>query len=233
MTLKELVKRLTLIKKMGYVKTVRAHHGGVGNTLEALLGIKENNLRVPDIGKVELKAKRIDSKSMLTLGSRAPQPRGVNKILYQKYHHPHGNTKGKLYTTVYGSKPNNKGLKVTIRNNFLVLENPENIEAYWILESLDDVLKKGETKILLVLVETKGDLGDENEEFYYKEAYLLNGINFNKLKEAIQNDALKIDIRIGYDITGKKIGKYHDHGTGFRIMKNNYIKLFNEVKQLI
>ena len=233
MTLDDLIIKLREIKKRGFIKTTRPHHGGVGNTLEDCLGVKENNLRLPDLGEVELKAKRINSKSMLTLSSRAPLPKGVNKILYNKYHHSTEEGKGKLYTTVYGSRPNNKGLKVTIEDNLLVLENPDNIKAYWPLESLDDVLKTGENKILLSLAKTKGKLGGKDEEFNYIEAYLLNGINFNRLKKAIQNDALKIDIRIGYDIHGKKVGKYHDHGTGFRIMINKYLDLFDEVKKLI
>ena len=58
MTLKQLTKKLIEIKSLGFVKTVRAHQGGVGNTLEYLLGIKENNLRLPDLGDLEIKAKR-------------------------------------------------------------------------------------------------------------------------------------------------------------------------------
>lgn len=41
---------------MGFVKTHRAHDTGIGKTLEDILGIKENNLRLPDVGDVELKA---------------------------------------------------------------------------------------------------------------------------------------------------------------------------------
>ena len=60
MTLDELIEKLQKIKKMGFVKTVRAHQGGVGNTLEYLLEVPENNLRLPDIGEIEIKAKRYD-----------------------------------------------------------------------------------------------------------------------------------------------------------------------------
>ena len=233
MTLDQLLQKLKEIRSLGFVPTVRAHHGGVGNTLETLLKIKENNFRLPDVGEIELKAKRIGSKSMLTLSSRAPLPRGVNRLLYNKYHREVESGKGRLYTTVYGSRTNNRGFQVVVKNNVLKLVNPNNIEAFWIMETLDDVLKKGTKKVLLVLAETKGNLGSKSEKFFYKEAYLLRGLNFEKLKKAIQNDALKIDIRIGYDITGKKIGKYHDHGTGFRIMKDKYLELFDKVVRLI
>ena len=70
MNVEELTKKLEEIKVKGFVKTVRAHDGGVGNTLEYLLGIKENNISLPDIGDIEIKAKRIDSSSILTLVSK-------------------------------------------------------------------------------------------------------------------------------------------------------------------
>ncbi|PIR91596.1 hypothetical protein COU03_01570 [bacterium (Candidatus Gribaldobacteria) CG10_big_fil_rev_8_21_14_0_10_41_12] len=84
-TLRKLKEQLEKIKAMGFVKTHRAHDTGIGKTLEDLLGIKENNLRLPDIGEVELKAKRIDSISMLTLATKSPEPKGVNKVLFEKY----------------------------------------------------------------------------------------------------------------------------------------------------
>ncbi|MEZ6209426.1 MAG: MvaI/BcnI family restriction endonuclease [Candidatus Paceibacterota bacterium] len=56
-TLEELVKKLKKIKSLGFVKTVYANDGGIGATLEKLLGIKENNLKLADWGEVEIKAK--------------------------------------------------------------------------------------------------------------------------------------------------------------------------------
>ena len=66
-TLKKLKAQLEKIKAMGFVETHRVHDTGIGKTLEDLLGIEENNLCLPDVGDVELKAKRIDSGSMLTV----------------------------------------------------------------------------------------------------------------------------------------------------------------------
>lgn len=54
MSLDDLIKKLRNIKKMSFVSTVYAHDGGVGNTLENLLGIKENNISLPDTGKIEM-----------------------------------------------------------------------------------------------------------------------------------------------------------------------------------
>lgn len=44
--------KLQEIKEMGWIKSQRlGNAGGVGNTLEDLLGIPENNLQLPDFGK--------------------------------------------------------------------------------------------------------------------------------------------------------------------------------------
>ena len=85
MNLKTLVKKLVIISGKGFIKTHRAHDTGIGKTLEDLLNVKENNLRLPDVGEIELKAKRIDSGSMLTIATKSPLPKGINKILFEKY----------------------------------------------------------------------------------------------------------------------------------------------------
>lgn len=81
-TLEELKEKLNKIKAAGFIKTHRANDTGIGKTLEDLLGIKENNLQTPDVVDIELKAKRIDSDSMLTIGTKSPNPRGINKVLF-------------------------------------------------------------------------------------------------------------------------------------------------------
>ena len=111
-TLRKLKEQLEKIKAMGFVKTHRAHDTGIGKTLEDLLGIKENNLRLPDIGEVELKAKRIDSSSMLTLATKSPEPKGVNKVLFEKYKYLDKEGKYNLHSTVCGSRNNPQSFRV-------------------------------------------------------------------------------------------------------------------------
>ena len=56
--------------------------GSAGNTLEDLLGIEENNLRLPDWGDIELKTKGSESQSLVTLMHREPNPTSsVPKLL--------------------------------------------------------------------------------------------------------------------------------------------------------
>lgn len=232
-TLQKLKKQLKEIKEMGFIKTHRVNDTGIGKTLEDLLGIKENNLRLPDVGEVELKAKRIDSSSMLTIATKSPEPKGINKVLFEKYKYLDKEGKYNLHSTVYGSRKNLQSFRVVFEGEKLILENKSKIGVYWPISVFDDALKAKSDKILLVFAETKGERKTKNEKFHFIEAYLLSNLNINKFKSAIENDKLKIDIRIGVYRSGENKGKYHDHGTGFRINKKDFLHLFDKLTQII
>jgi hypothetical protein len=91
--LKLLRARLSEIKEMGWIKNQRpGNAGGVGNTLEDLLHVAENNLPLPDFGEWELKSQRAQTTSLLTLFHSEPKPRHakiVAKILLPLYGWPH------------------------------------------------------------------------------------------------------------------------------------------------
>ena len=222
---------MDVIKKQGFILAKYSHCGGVGNTLEEKLEIKENNIKLPDLGIVEIKAKQVDSESMLTLTSKSPKPRGINKKLFESYSHIAKDGIRKLYTTIYGSRLNIQGFRVIFDNDKLKIINSKNIDAYWLTKEILEQLTTKANKILLVLakkMEVKNQI-----KYHYYETYLLSGLSNTRIKEAIKNGKLKIDIRIGADKTGKNIGKYHDHGTGIRISKRDYLSLFKSSKQYI
>jgi len=232
-TIKKLKKQLEEVKEKGFIKTHRFHDNGIGKTLEDLLGIKENNFRLPDVGNVELKAKRIESDSMLTIATKSPEPRKVNKVLFNKYKYRDKEGHFNLHSTVYGSRENPQSFQVVFEKDKLVLKNKYKIEAYWPVSIFDEVLRAKSDNILLVFAETKGKGKSPNEKFHYVEAYLLSSLNIKKFKSAVEGNRLKIDIRIGMYRTGKNKGKYHDHGTGFRINKRDFLHLFDNFEKII
>jgi len=66
--------------------------GAVGNTLERLLGIEENNLPIPNAREWELKGQRKHSASLITLKHIEPSPTAakiVSTILLPLYGWPH------------------------------------------------------------------------------------------------------------------------------------------------
>ena len=92
-TKESLIADLHAIRDRGWIETHRkSNDGGVGNTLEDLLGIEENNLPLPDAGEWEIKGQRQDTNSLITLFHREPSPREVKfvpRIFLPKYGWPH------------------------------------------------------------------------------------------------------------------------------------------------
>ena len=232
-TLPKITKDLKKISDKGWVKTKRAHDTGVGKTLEDLLGIKENNIQLPDLGKIELKAKRLDSGSMLTIATKSPLPKGINKILFEKYKYSDKEGGYNLHSTVYGSRNNPQSFRVLFETDRLLLKNKFGIKVYWPISIFEDVIKSKSNKIILVFAQTKGKRCTLSEHFHYIEAYILEGLDLKIFKMAVLNDRLKVDIRIGSYRKGKNKGKYHDHGTAFRIGKKDFLELFDSVKKIL
>jgi len=120
-----LIEKLKEISSMGFVPNARkGNSGGIGNTLEDLLGIKENNLPIPNVAEWELKAQRLNSSSLTTLFHIEPSPRAIRfvpEILLPKYGWPHQES-GKKYPkgemsyrqTIHGNSPSDRGFKVVI-----------------------------------------------------------------------------------------------------------------------
>src|SRR5258708_740631 len=80
-TKEALTARLEAIAEMGWVPNIRhGNHGGIGNTLEDLLGITENNLPIPNAAEWELKTQRLNSSSLTTLLHMEPSPRAIRFI---------------------------------------------------------------------------------------------------------------------------------------------------------
>jgi hypothetical protein len=124
-TKEELIKRLKEIANTGWIPNGRhGNHGGIGNTLEDLLGIQENNLPIPNANEWELKAQRINTSSLTTLFHVEPSPRALKfipQILLPYYGWKH-ELAGDKYTseeksfrqTIHGNKASDRGFKVII-----------------------------------------------------------------------------------------------------------------------
>ena len=86
-------KSLLEIRELGWVQRARPGiAGAVGNTLEDLLGIEENNLPLPNAAEWELKTQRADTSSLTTLFHMEPSPRAmkmVARVLLPNYGWPH------------------------------------------------------------------------------------------------------------------------------------------------
>ena len=120
-----LIEKLKEIGAMGWIKNARhGNQGGVGNTLEDLLGIEENNLPIPNAAEWELKTQRLNSGSLCTLFHMEPSPRAIGfvpKVLLPKYgwaHKEDGKKYGKgemsFRLTIHGLSRSDRGFMVKI-----------------------------------------------------------------------------------------------------------------------
>src|SRR3989344_9664055 len=100
LTKKQFIEKLKAISKKGWiVGTRQGNNGNVGNTLEDLLGIPENNLPIADVKDWELKTQRKDGNSYGTLFHMEPEPRIANivpAILLPYYGWKHKTIDGEL-----------------------------------------------------------------------------------------------------------------------------------------
>ena len=124
-TKETLIERLKEIRETGWVKNARkGNDGGIGNTLEDLLGIEENNLPIPNANEWELKCQRANTSSLTTLFHMEPSPRAwkfVPNIFLLKYGWPHQKA-GSVYQltemsfrqTIQGQKRSDRGFMVIV-----------------------------------------------------------------------------------------------------------------------
>ncbi len=246
-TKESLIATLTAICNGPWIQSCKppGNHGAVGNTLERLLGIEENNLPLPNATEWELKGQRRGTSSLVTLFHLDPSPQAlglVNNLLIAKYgwpleNHPNEISFRQTITTV---APSDRGFQVIINeteHKIMIsfsanavgdrhqawLQTVEqrvglgqlNPQPYW---GFDDLEYKAGTKLkntFFVLADAKKQ--DGNEYFKYNHIVMLQTFGFEKFLEALRKGILKVDFdaRTGYNRPG------HNHGTKFRIPANS------------
>jgi len=81
-TKEELIEDLRKIANYGWIPNTRhTNNGAVGNTLEDMLGVRENNLPMPNTGDWELKCASVKSKSLTTLFHIEPSPIALKLVM--------------------------------------------------------------------------------------------------------------------------------------------------------
>lgn len=233
MDLKELQQKLEQIKIQGFIKTHRLGDTGIGKTLEDLLNIAENNIPLHDIKDVaELKAYRKDAKSMLTLFTLEPLPKGGDRdrfLLDNFGYSKRDNKRSKeLHSTLSCKRYNNQNLRLSVSKDKIKVKGKEKrINISWDMKS---VRKKFEDKLpALVYVLADRKVVGTNEHFHYNEAYFLKDFSFELFKKMVKRDQIVVDFRMYY----RPNGTVRNHGTGFRVKINSLYNCFKTKIKLI
>lgn len=142
MNLNTLKKELQRVKKLGFVPSHRVSDTGIGKTLEDLLHIKENNIPLHDITDIaELKACRRNTRSMLTLFTLEPLPKGGDRdrmLLDNFGYSKRANGRSKeLHSTLSCKKYNNQSLKLSVSGDQIRVQGKDKrLNIYWDMESV-------------------------------------------------------------------------------------------------
>ncbi len=227
-----------------WVQSSRSHDTGIGHTFEEkILEKEEDNLADPDLASLEIKSQRLNSASKMTLFTKSPSyPLRANTYIRDNFgiadeDFPSNNI---IHTSFFGNDirhyKDGYGFKLEANNDekklyLRVYDNNDNLidtEIYWTYCILEEKLTTKLHNIGFIEAKTKKENG--NEYFMYQKLTVLFNPTLDKFIENILNGVIQFDIRIGIYRSGKNIGKPHDHGSGFRISKKDFVKLFETVK---
>lgn len=226
MNLTEFKEKFTEIKQLDWIPTKRRGPTGIGQTLEQLLGLNENNIALPDLNEIELKAHRIGSASMITLftfNRKAWKMKPLEAI--RKYGTADANDKMGLYFTM-SPRPTSTGLFLHTENETISVRHisGETI-AEWSLDTLAQQFVKKMPGLILVsaLSETRGDI----EWFRFTRAQLLTETSPEIIREQILAGNVLVDLRLHDKGTSAR-----NHGTGFRAREDKLLLLFKNIQEL-
>lgn len=127
-TKESLIAKLKEIRNMGWVQGRETKNdGNIGNTLEDLLGIEENNLPIPNAAEWELKAQRKNTQSLVTMFHMEPSPTALCLIpqellpIYGWKHKQAGTiypeSEKSFRMTMNAVTPTDRGFKIKIDRN--------------------------------------------------------------------------------------------------------------------
>lgn len=253
----ELIQRLKEIAAMGWVENGRqGNHGGIGNTLEDLLGIEENNLPIPNASEWELKTQRLNTTSLTTLFHSEPSPTAlkfVPSILLPNYGWKHQEA-GKKYPdseksfrqTIHGLSRSDRGFMVKIdRDERKVLIS---FDADSVDKRHSEWLKEVEKNIGLGELNPQPYWGFEDLEykvgskltncfFVQADTKRENGKEYCKYERAMMLRGLDFEgflecLENGTILVDFDARTGHNHGTKFRIRQNGWPLLYREKKVL-
>ncbi len=256
-TKKTIIAALQEIKDKGWVKNQRPNNdGGIGNTLEDLLGIEENNLPIPNAAEWELKAQRADTKSLTTLFHMEPSPTAfkfVPQVLLPQYGWPHQNAGIKypanemsFRQTINALNSSDRGFKVVLdkaERKVIISFNSTSISnrhAPWKNEVDRKVgLSELAPQPYWGFDDLFYKLGSKLHNcFYVKASRKKDGgieyFHYNEiliLKTLSQNNFISA-IEAGHIYVDFDARTGHNHGTKFRIKQSVIPSLYEEVTKL-
>jgi len=245
--------RLREIRESGWIPSRRSRQnvGAVGNTLEDLLGIRENNLPIANAGIWELKSQRDGTSSLVTLFHFEPWPRTahiVPRVLLPKYGWPHATDHGEMSfrVTMSGDHYTDRGFRAIVDRTQQLLridfdasrvaahqadwlrhvERRTGLgriepEPYWLFSELEKKTRPKLRNSFYLTAQTR--IVNGKEEFLYNSVLMLQNFNFDRFLDAIDRG------RVLVDFDAKTT---HNHGTKFRARQEAWPEFYDIVERI-
>ena len=256
-TKEELVEELNKIRNQGWIKNRRpGNAGGIGNTLEDLLGIEENHLPIPNAAEWELKTQRINTSSLTTLFHSEPSPRAakiVPQILLPLYGWEHHEAGGKYQAdeksfrqTIHALTRSDRGFGVIVNREERKVEISFDVNC--VASHHSDWLATVDQRINLRELEPKPYWGFDDLAhkagtkllncFYIKAAVKrIDGIEHFHYEQVLVLQKFSPDrfvdaIEKGLMLVDFDARTGHNHGTKFRMKQDTLSQLYESVTQI-
>jgi len=260
-----LIQEIKDIAAQGWHKSVKEtkdvrNDGAVGNTVETLLGIKENNLPIPNAREWELKGQRSHTSSLITLKHLEPSPTAlgiVSKILLPYYGWEHKQA-GIRYPATEMSFRSTTNAKEFTKRGFRILVDRDQAKVRFIFDSSKVNTREPEIKSWLDSVGQRVGLGPFEPEPYWGFEDLKYSIG-EKIKNCfyIVADSKLVDSReyflykelyLLYGFSFEDFLKCvedgiifidfdartgHNHGTKFRMKQGCWNSLYSNVERIM
>lgn len=257
-TKESLIAALKEIKNRGWILNARPGNvGGIGNTLEDLLEIQENNLPIPNAAEWELKCQRADTAALTTLFHMEPSPRAlkfVPDILLPKYGWKH-ELAGTKYTatemsfrqTIHGLERSDRGFMVEIdkiNRKVLISFDARKVDprhADW-LESVKNRVGLGELnpQPYWGFDDLHHKAGTKLLNTFYVQAEVMKDgekefFHYNRILilrgfsvDNLVKALVEGDVLVDFDARSG-----HNHGTKFRLRQNARPKLYSDIQEVV
>ncbi len=263
-TKEQLIEEIRKVSKQGWIKSVKRtkttrNDGAVGNTLEQLLGIPENNLPIANSNGWELKGQRLHTSSLVTLKHYEPFPRGadiVSKMLLPLYGWPHKEA-GKKYPRNEMSFRSTTSATHFTNRGFSVVVDRQQRKIKFVFDSKKADTSDSEIASWLESVESRVGLGQFYPEPYWgfddlrdlmgekarncfyiiADSKLERGREYFSYRSLLMLSGFSFEgflscIDLGVIQIDFDARTRHNHGTKFRIKQGFWKELYSEVKQL-
>lgn len=264
-TKEQLVQAIKDIFEAGWHKSVKVtrdvrNDGAVGNTLEILLGIQENNLPIPNAREWELKGQRSHTSSLVTLKHTEPSPTAVKivpSLLLPYYGWEHKQAGKKYPSTEMSFRSTTSATNFTDRGFGIIVDqqqqkvrfvfDPTKVNtsrpdiASWLKSVEDRVGLRGlEPEPYWGFEDLRYAIGSKMKNCFYvvADSKVENGREFFLYKELYILSGFSFEkfikcIQDGVILIDFDARTGHNHGTKIRIKQGHWRDLYSDVHYAI